>query len=210
MTYIFYSSKGHPLELGGLRFQALALVIILCCVFGASAYLPPMRLEVTSVWLIYHQCGNSNTPSRSGVTYGHVAGTWSIRERIERVLQGQYASWCTWSGYWFISLLQPERQLARAVHLMGHRKLRSFSPCFMKHEFKEATAYATCYGDKHLFPQQNFLSNIGAHSHEENCRCTIFPLHVSITNCPLVCEIPSEIFMVTTNIHFQNSLTYPW
>ena len=34
VTYIFYSSKGHPLELGGLRFQALALVIVLC--FGGK------------------------------------------------------------------------------------------------------------------------------------------------------------------------------
>ena len=65
----------------------------------------------------------------------------------------------------------------------------SLCPRFMTHKFKPAEFHATCYGERILSPQQNFFAKTGM-SHEENCRCNMFPPHVPAT-CPsymsLVC-----------------------
>ena len=61
----------------------------------------------------------------------------------------------------------------------------SFCARFMTNEFKPAEFHATCCGDKIFVPvQRTFFSKKGM-LHEENCRRSTSPVHVSAT-CLLV------------------------
>ena len=96
----------------------------------------------------------------------------------------------------FVSMLQRQPQFARVVHLMRHRKLRSFLPALRSTNANQ------------LSMQHVAGTNI--------CSRTKLFLHPVPASCPhnklspCVCGIPNEIFMVATNIHFQNSPTFPW